>query len=94
MNIAKATQRMALELLARQQGHLGAIREDRITHQEQLNVTREAHNAQMAVLREELKLHREELQAMHRFNQQTRRLWILIARNMNWLGEDEEDYFD
>ena len=37
---------------------------------------------------EELKLHREELQESKRFNRQTRQLWIIIARKMDWLDED------
>ncbi len=37
---------------------------------------------------EELKLHREELQEMKRFNQQTRQMWVMMARKMDWLDED------
>ncbi len=37
---------------------------------------------------EELKLHREELQESKRFNRQTRQLWVIIARKMDWLDED------
>ena len=37
---------------------------------------------------ETLKLHREELQEMKRFNRQTRQMWVLIARKMDWLDED------
>ena len=29
------------------------------------------------------------LESMNRFNIQTRRLWILIARKANWLDEDD-----
>ena len=29
------------------------------------------------------------LESMNRFNVQTRRLWILIARKANWLDEDD-----
>ena len=42
----------------------------------------------LRVQQEELKLHREELQETKRFNQQTRQLWIIIARKMDWLDED------
>ena len=37
---------------------------------------------------EELRLQREELQETKRFNQQTRKLWVIIARKMDWLDED------
>ena len=45
---------------------------------------------QLQTLTDEFRLHRQELREMHRFNQQTRRMWILIARNMEWLPEDED----
>ena len=37
---------------------------------------------------EELRLQREELQETKRFNQQTMKLWVIIARKMDWLDED------
>ena len=42
----------------------------------------------LRVQHEELILHREELQETKRFNQQTRKLWVIIARKMDWLDED------
>ena len=37
---------------------------------------------------EMLKGQRQEILEMKRFNQQTRQLWVLIARKMDWLDED------
>ena len=37
---------------------------------------------------EMLKEQRQEVLEMKRFNQQTRQLWVLIARKMDWLDED------
>ena len=37
---------------------------------------------------EMLKEQRQEVLEMKRFNQQTRKLWVLIARKMDWLDED------
>ena len=37
---------------------------------------------------EMLKGQRQEILEMERFNQQTRQLWVLIARKMDWLDED------
>ena len=78
---------------------MAAIRQDQKALQEHLIALREDHNAQMAVLREDLKTHRgelkvqkEELKEVRLFNEQTRRMWILIAKNMDWLPDDE--YFD
>ena len=42
----------------------------------------------LRVQHEELRLQREELQETKRFNQQTRKLWVIIARKMDWLDED------
>ena len=81
LNTVTSTQHLMAELLAGQQEQLTAIREDQKAQQEQLTA-----------IREDLKTHREELREVRRFNEQTRRLWILIARNMEWLPDDE--YFD
>ena len=92
LNTVTSTQHLMAELLAGQQEQLTAIREDQKTHQEQLTAIREdqkAQQEQLTAIREDLKTHREELREVRRFNEQTRRLWILIARNMEWLPDDE-----
>ncbi len=73
------TQNMMVDLLARQQQQLEV-------HQQQLEVQQQ----HLQKLTEEFRLHREDSKEMHRFNQQARRMWILIARNMEWLPEDED----
>ena len=50
----------------------------------------EVQQQHLQTLTDEFRLHREDSREMHRFNQQTRRMWILIARNMEWLPEDED----
>ena len=89
----KSHQEQLIALREDQKSHqeqLIALREDHKAHQEQLIALREDHNAQMIAIREDLKTHREELKEIRRFNQQTRRMWIMIARNMEWLPEDED----
>ena len=50
------------------------------------------HNDRLAIVQrdvvEMLKGQRQEILEMKRFNQQTRQLWVLIARKMDWLDED------
>ncbi len=49
-------------------------------------------NERLAIIQrdvvEMLKEQRQEVLEMKRFNQQTRQLWVLIARKMDWLDED------
>ena len=81
------------ERLNTQQDHMTLLQEQTRQHQERMNLLQEQTKQQREEIklhREELTLHREELKEMHRFNQQTRRMWILIARNMEWLPEDED----
>ena len=53
--------------------------------QEQLNQQQQHIN----LVQHQIDRMQRNLESMNRFNIQTRRLWILIARKANWLDEDD-----
>ena len=79
MNLLQEQTKQHQERMNTQQDHMILLQEQNRQQREEIKLHRD-----------ELTLHREELKEMHRFNQQTRRMWILIARNMEWLAEDED----
>ena len=44
------------------------------------------HQKQITVMRRE---HREQMESMRRFNRGTRKLWVAIAKKVEWLDEDD-----
>lgn len=74
------------ELQVHQQKQMAEQQKQMADQQKQISEMRREHREQMESMHRE---HREQMESMHRFNRGTRKLWVAIAKKVEWLDEDD-----
>ncbi len=65
------------------------VKELQVHQQKQMAEQQKQMADQQKQISEMRREHREQMESMHRFNRGTRKLWVAIAKKVEWLDEDD-----